>query len=225
MARTTLYSYDYLAIQVLCQCLNLPKAGEPNMDMSSELQFMDGEWQKTHPSSFFKTHIFTVEEVTRHLEECAGNVKKFSVLERAQYQVALKTLAAQSMRVPFPKPSKVPGTWDILITGLSFAMVNESGQYTGCLTRDEYRHEMMGLITLHKRAAIYLWQVNNISGCYCPFCNYVGTHHVALNNHIHSHWHLGLLCSYPGCFQAGVEATAMLTHMLDKHGMKPYGNH
>ena len=83
--------------------------------------------------------------------------------------------------------------------------------------------EMVGLVTLHKCVAIYCRQVNNVSSCYCPFCNYVGSHHIAINNHICSHWHLGLLCSYPGCFQAHMEADAMLAHMLEKHGMSPYG--
>ena len=223
MARHILYAEDSPAIQGLRQCLNLPRAGDPNIDMSSKLEFMDQEWRKTHPDSFFNTHIFTVEEVTKHLEECAGDVKKYSATEHAKYQAALKTLATQSMQVPFPKPSKVPGARDILITQLSFAMVNESGWYSDCLTKEEYRCEMMGLVTLHKHAAIYHWQVNNVSGCYCPFCNYVGAHHIAINNHICSHWCLGLLCSYPGCFQACVEADAMLAHMLEEHGMKPYG--
>ena len=223
MARHILYTEDFLAIQELCQCLNLPRASDPNMDMSSELEFMDQEWQKTHPASFFNTHIFTVEEVTKHLEECAGNAKKYSATECAQYQSALKTLATQSMQVPFPKPSKVCSTRDILITRLSFAMVNESGQYSDCLTGKEYWHEMMGLVTLYKHAAIYHQQVNNVSGCYCPFCNYVRAHHIAINNHIRSHWHLGLLRSYQGCFQAHMGADAMLAHMLEEYGMKPYG--
>ena len=223
MAYRILYTEDFPAIQALCICLNLPRASDPNMDMSSELEFMDQEWRKTHLDSFFHTHIYTVEEVTKHLEECAGNVKKYSATECSQYQVALTTLATQSMWVPFPKPSKVPGTRDILITQLAFTMVNESGQYSNCLTRDEYRQEMVGLVTLHKCAAIYRRQVNNVSGCYCPFCNYVGSHHIAINNHICSPWHLGLLCSYSGCFQSCMEADAMLAHMLEKHGMTPYG--
>ena len=219
-----LYGEDLQAIQVLCQHLNLPRAGDPNMDMSAKLEFMDKEWQKTHLTSFFKTHIFTVEEVTKHLEECTGNVKKYSVTEHAKYQAALKTLATQSMWIPFPKPSKVSGTWDILITRLAFAMVNKSGRYSDCLMREEYRCEMMGLVTLPKRISIYRWQVNNVSGCYCPFCNYVGVHHIAINKHIRFHWCLGLLCSFPRCFQAQVETDVMLTHMLEEHGIKPCGN-
>ena len=116
MAHHILYAEDFLAIQALRLHLNLPRASDPNMDMSSELEFMDQEWRKTHPDSFFHTHIYTVEEVTKHLEECAGNVKKYSATEHGQYQAALTTLATQSMWVPFPKPSKVPGTRDILIT-------------------------------------------------------------------------------------------------------------
>ena len=223
MAHHILYAEDFPAIQALYLCLNLPRASDSNMDMSLRLEFMDQEWQKIHPDSFFCTHIYTVEEVTKHLEQCAGNVKKYSATEQGKYQVALTTLATQSMRVPFPKPSRVPGTQDILITQLAFAMVNESGWYSDCLTRDEYQQEMVGLVTFHKCAAIYRWQVNNVSGCYCPFCNYVGSHHIAINNHIYSHWCLGLLCSYQGCFQACMEADAMLAHLLEKYGMSPYG--
>ena len=193
MAHHILYAKDFPAIQALHLHLNLPRASGPNMDMSSKLEFMDQEWQKTHPDSFFCTHIYTVEEVTKHLEECAGDVKKYSATERGKYQVALTTLATQSMWVPFLKPRRVPGTQDILITWLAFAMVNESGQYSDCLTRDEYWWEMVGLVTLHKCVAIYRQQVNNVSSCYCPFCNYVGSHHIAIDNHICSHWHLGLL--------------------------------
>ena len=223
MAHRILYAEDFPAIQAIRLCLNLSRAGDPNMDMSSELEFMDQEWQKTHPESFFCTHIYTVEEVTKHLEECAGNMKKYSATEHGRYQATLTDLATQSMRVPFPKPSKVPSARDILITQLAFAMVNESGRYSNCLTGDEYRREMVGLVTLHKRAAIYRRQVNNVRGCYCPFCNYVGSYHIAINNHIRSHWRLGLLCSFLGCFQPRVEADAMLAHMLEKHGMAPYG--
>ena len=116
MAHHILFAEDFQAIQAIRLCLNLPRAGNPNMDMSSELEFMDQEWQKTHLESFFHTHIYTVEEVTKHLEECAGNVKKYSATERGQYQAALTDLATQSMQVPFPKPSKVSGARDILIT-------------------------------------------------------------------------------------------------------------
>ena len=110
MARHILCAEDFPAIQAICLRLNLPRAGNPNMDMSYELEFMDQEWRKTHPDSFFHTHIYTVEEVTKHLEECAGNIKKYSATECGQYQVALTTLATQSMQVPFPKLSRVPGT-------------------------------------------------------------------------------------------------------------------
>ena len=116
MAHRILYAKDFPAIQAICLCLNLPRAGDPNMDMSSELEFMDQEWRKTHLESFFCTHIYTMEEVTKHLEECAGNVKKYSATECGRYQVALTDLATQSMQVPFLKPSKVLGAQDILIT-------------------------------------------------------------------------------------------------------------
>ena len=44
MAHCILYDTDFPPIQTLRQCLNLPRASDPNMDMSSELEFMDQEW-------------------------------------------------------------------------------------------------------------------------------------------------------------------------------------
>ena len=43
MACAFLYGEDFLAIQALRQHLNLPRAGDPNMDMSAKLEFMDKE--------------------------------------------------------------------------------------------------------------------------------------------------------------------------------------
>ena len=95
-------------------------------------------WQRTHPHSFFQTHIFTVAEVTTHLENCVGDTVKYSEAERDQYKLALHALAVQSMQVPFPKPSRVPGAQDILISRLAFVMVNKAGQHTGHLSGDEH---------------------------------------------------------------------------------------
>ena len=44
MARRILYAEDFPAIQAIRLHLNLPRAGNPNMDMSSKLEFMDQEW-------------------------------------------------------------------------------------------------------------------------------------------------------------------------------------
>ena len=44
MAHRILYAEDFPAIQALHLHLNLPRAGDPNMDMSSELEFMVQEW-------------------------------------------------------------------------------------------------------------------------------------------------------------------------------------
>ena len=76
-ARTLLYHDNYPAIQALQQCLNLPKAGNPSMDLSGKLPYMNIEWQKIHPSSFFGNHIFKQREVTEHLECCIGDLAKY----------------------------------------------------------------------------------------------------------------------------------------------------
>ena len=41
MACHILYAEDFPAIQAICLHLNLPRAGDPNMDISSKLEFID----------------------------------------------------------------------------------------------------------------------------------------------------------------------------------------
>ena len=96
--------------------------------------------------------------------------------------------------------------------------------HTTQLDLDIHRREMMGLQTLHKCSAIYRGQISSIGGAYCSFCDYVGEHHVAINNHIRCHWHLGLMCSAPFCFQVRTECEEMIRHMASEHGATPPGH-
>ena len=105
------------------------------MDMSSELEFMDQEWWKNPPGELLLHSHLHHGGSNKHLEECAGNMKKYLATECGRYQAALTDLATQSMQVPFLKPSKVPGAQDILITRLAFAMVNKSSRYSNCLNQ------------------------------------------------------------------------------------------
>ena len=70
---------------------------------------------------------------------------------------------------------------------LSIVIVDEHGNFTDQLDSDIHQREMLGLQTLHNCNAIYQAQISGISGAYCPFCDYVSEHHVAINNHIQCH--------------------------------------
>ena len=67
-ARIIYHNNDFPGIKDIRRRHNLPEAGTWDTDVSSELAFMDAEWQKKHPKSFFTTHIFNLDEVKEHLE-------------------------------------------------------------------------------------------------------------------------------------------------------------
>ena len=188
--RSIFYRQDKPGIKVIRQQCGLPALGTWDMDMSSHLDYMDKEWKNgmiastgKQRRSFKETHIFTLLEVQELLESMAGDTQ-YSTEQREKYNQALVSLAKQSLRVPFPKPSKKAGGRDVLMQRLTYVMVDEQGNYTEQLTGDIHRREMMGLQTLHNRNAIYRGQVNGVSGAYCSFGEYVGEHHVAINNHL-----------------------------------------
>ena len=222
-ARVIYHNNDFPGIKDIQKRHNLPETGTWDTDVSSELAFMDAEWQKKHPTSFFKTHIFTVEEVKEHLENMSRKADIPADL-KAKYQKALNSLAQQSIRTPFPKPSKETGGRNVLMQQLAVVMVDETGMHTTQLDSDIHHREMMGLQTLHKCSAIYRGQISSIGGAYCSFCDYVGEHHVAINNHIRCHWHLGLMCLAPFCFQVHTECEEMIRHMASEHGATPPGH-
>ena len=157
-ARTIQHSHNRAGIKAIREKYNLPETGTWDMDMSSELDFMDQEWQQRNPKSFSKMHIFTVKEVQDHLETQVGH-KDISERLWESYKKALESLAEQSIRTPFPKPSKESGGRDVLMQHISVVMVDEKGNFTTNLDADIHRREMMGLQTLHIQDAIYRAQI------------------------------------------------------------------
>ena len=54
---------------------------------------------------------------------------------------------------------------------------------------------------------------------FCPFCNYIASHHRALNNHVRMHLRAIMVCGWPGCYFVHMQAIHMIEHSAEVHGM------
>ena len=58
-----------------------------------------------------------------------------------------------------------------------------------------------------------------LSECYCPLCIYLVGNHMTMNNHIHYHLQLALVCRLKHCFHVETQAEGMWNHIKKKHNM------
>ena len=87
--------------------------------------------------------------------------------------------------------------------------------------------EMLGLYSIHKHEALKRrYASSDISGGkaietrYCPLCRYDTTSSDSLNNHIRSHYEMGLRCGFLGCEFMAVSAEKMWKHGKEVHGIR-----
>ena len=57
------------------------------------------------------------------------------------------------------------------------------------------------------------------SKCYCSLCDYVVQNHPSINNHVHTHLHLSLLCTINGCFHIEHSCNDMWLHVTREHNI------
>ena len=58
-----------------------------------------------------------------------------------------------------------------------------------------------------------------MSKCYCLVCNYMVQNHPLINNHIHTHLRLSLLCTINGCFHIEHGCNDMWGHITREHNI------
>ena len=58
-----------------------------------------------------------------------------------------------------------------------------------------------------------------MSKCYCLVCDYVVQNHPSINNHVHMHLHLSLLCTINGCFHIEHGCSNMWGHITREHNI------
>ena len=78
--------------------------------------------------------------------------------------------------------------------------------------------EMIGLYGLHLPRAIRRRRRHGYEMAFCPLCNYSCNNSYTMNNHIRTHYRLGLRCGFATCFFFTLTAAAMWDHGVKDHG-------
>ena len=77
--------------------------------------------------------------------------------------------------------------------------------------------EMIGLYGLHSPQAIRRRRRHGYEMAFCPLCSYSCNNSYTMNNHIRTHYRLGLRCGFATCFFFTLTAAAMWEHGVSKH--------
>ena len=78
--------------------------------------------------------------------------------------------------------------------------------------------EMIGLYGLHLPRAIRRRRRHGYEMAFCPLCTYSCNNSYTMNNHIRTHYRLGLRCGFATCFFFTLTAAAMWDHGVKDHG-------
>ena len=117
------------------------------------------------------------------------------------------------------KSRRLAGAPFIYITYLAWMFVDEKGLRTHKPTGMNIHSMTFGLIRLHDKDAICWHQYWNVIVSWkCPICAYCTDNHVSVSNHIHMHWHMGLMCAF--CEYVDITMNGMLGHGQAIHGIE-----
>ena len=79
------------------------------------------------------------------------------------------------------------------------------------------------LLKLHAKEVICWHQQDSMTiGGQCPICIYYANNHDFVNNHIRSHYQMGLICTF--CYHIEVRMGGMVAHGEDNHAVNLKGN-
>ena len=144
------------------------------------------------------------------------SVKRVSDYEKFDQAIGTKfLLSTKGFRVP--NPEKVPINRIMLVcqgsNGTDVKYSDSDG--FGC-------PGIMGLWDLHSSDALNRAKLTMssryVDANFCPMCSFWATNNETLNNHVHKHYNMGLLCRKDGFMKASVGA--MKQHMETEHGFE-----
>ena len=130
---------------------------------------------------------------------------------RSNYQNAISQIDDFTTTTPMKKSQRLASVPHVYITHLAWMFVDEKGQRTCKPTGMNVHGVTFGLIRLHSKDTTCRHQYCNvIVGGKCPICTYCTDNHDSVNNHIHMHWCMGLMCLF--CEYINVTMNGMFGH-------------
>ena len=119
------------------------------------------------------------------------------------------------------KGSQVPNGEKVAIDQIILVCQHENGVDVAYGDSDGFGHPgMMGLWDLHSSDALSQTKMQLVSSLvdanFCPMYSFWSTNNETLNNHVHKHYKMGLICCADGFTTASI--AAMKAHMEAEHG-------
>ena len=203
---------DYPIIKTLQVELGLPFDRVNQYDMTSHMPRINawcqankgkGDWH-----GVFITSTSTVSARAAYVRDLNNPTLKLDNKTQSNYQNAIAQIDDFTAITLMKKSRWLSGAPNVFITHLARMFVDEQGRKT-CQPRGMNVHGItFGLIWLHEKDAICQYQYHNIiAGGKCPICAYCTDNHDSVNNHIRTHWCMGLVCSFYKYIDATMNGT------------------
>ena len=212
---------DYPIIKILRAELGLPFDKVNQYDMMGHMQRIN-TWRQSHLGEadwrgMFITSTMSVQAA--YIRDLNNPELKLDSKTRTNYQNAISQIDDFMTTTPMKKSRRLAGVPFVYITHLARMFVDEKGLRTRKPTGMNIHGVTFGLIWLYDKDAICRHQYRKvIVGGKCPICAYCTDNHNSVNNHIRTHWHMGLICVF--CEYVDITMNGMLGHGQAIHGVE-----
>ena len=212
---------DYPIIKTLQVELGLPLNKVNQHDMTWYMPRINA-WRQSHLGkadwrSVFITSMASVQAA--YVRDLNNPKLKLDHKTWTNYQNAISQIDDFTTTMLMKKSRRLAGAPLVYITHLVQMFVDEKGLKTCKPTGMNIHGMMFGFIRLHAKDAICQHQYCNIIvGGKCPICAYCTDNHDSVNNHIRTHWRMGLVCTF--CEYINVTMNGMLGHGQAIHAVE-----
>ena len=212
---------DYPIIKTLRVELGLPFDKVNQFNMTLYLQRIN-TWRRANKGEGDWHGVFITLMVSpraTYVRDLNNPALKLDNKTRSNYKNAIAQIDDFTAIMLMKNSRQLSGAPNVFITHLAQMFVDEQGQKT-CHPRGMNMHSItFSLIRLHEKDAICQHQYHNVVvGRKCLICAYCTDNHDSVNNHIHMHWCMGLVCSF--CKYIDVTMNGMLGHGKAIHAVE-----
>ena len=212
---------DYPIIKILRAELGLPFEEVNQYDMMRHMQRIN-TWHQSHLGEADWRGVFitsTTSARAAYVRDLNNQSLKLDNKTRDNYRKAIAQIDDFTQTMPMKRSRRLASAPFIYITHLAWMFVDEKGLRMRKPTRINIHSVTFSLICLHDKDAICRHQYKNVivSGK-CPICAYCTNNHDSVNNHIRTHWHMGLVCAF--CEYVNITMNGMLGHSQALHGVE-----
>ena len=209
---------DYPIIKTLWAELGLPFDRVNQHDMTSYMPRINA-WRQSHLGEADWRSVFIMSTASvraAYVRDLNNPELKLDHKTWTNYQNAISQIDDFTTTMLMKKSQQLAGAPFVYITHLARMFVDEKGRRTRKPTGMNRHGMTFGLIRLHAKDAICRHQYCNvIVGGKCPICAYCTNNHDSVNNHIRTHWRMGLVCAF--CEYIDITMNGMLGHSQAFH--------